>query len=902
MRNFISKFALMLLVLFVGISLGACDDSKTNNYNNKVAYGTLSDTTAYATLGNLTLSQKGLYDELRGNGYDYLIDEMLELLVPSTEYKAGTEWEDELKAIVDEKCYGTTDTTDMTKAAKKLAEEKFADQMYMVGINIRNTEGGIDIYNPECLNYFSRDLARKEYARTILNTPKYYWENEFQKDEDGNEILDEDGEKIKNPYYISDDTIESTYNSTKNSETPYNVVIIKYDTLQQAQNADSWDSSKSAYENFADLYYARYSYKSSVDKDENGVDDNFELTSEDLSAYDTSLVSLIKSINKNFTDLNGKTYKLNQQFGNYVYSVYLNKEYKDADYAKLPENIEEGAEKSDKQIAKEDTVKEIIENKLTSSTISSLLLEELYDAEVVINDYVFDALYSIENEKHTRLAANKFSNDFLVSVGGSKLTVEAFYATLEKVLGVSTAMDYFTSKTLLTSAYAEKVTSEDETKYKEEMNKVISAFENGDYASSGFPTSIGKDVFMFVYFGSTSESEVEEFYRANKAWEYFVADQDEAYFNAAYEFGKEYAGYTVTDSEGKETPVAGKYFDLSVKHILLTVDYNGDGKADDPELFMNKLTDAKKEELLTNITETMLAIVKEVNYIVDNDLRSLLEALDFIKDRFNTTDTDDAKLLSNPSKTWIDYRKEFNLGLTIEDLGSVNNSNVSQYVSEFGIGVKQLYTELKAKADNDKDFSISDDYLYGDILKPNTDSEGTETPKTEAEQLAEMGTKLIKTSFGYHILASYNSSTMTSAKYLESSDSGKQYQNIKVEINGEEVTDLNGYSDQKYASISQIKIYEGQLNTDEGIDDLPPGAKTFIGKFYSDFKSKYTNSTFKNILYAHRNLSALDFADDANDADFKEFIRIQKREFDSYSIPEVNDLSIFANWWEIVLK
>ena len=877
MKNFISKLSILLLVLFVGISLGACDEGTTTNYNKEFATGKLTET-PYATLGNLTLTEKGLYKELRKNAYDYLLDEMLELLIPSTAYTADSEWNDELKELVDEQCYGTSDAdelAEMTAATKALYEQKFADQLYLLGINIKSTNGVIDIYDTDCLNYFGRQLAQKEYVRSLLTTKtsKYYWENEYQKDENGNSILDEDGKEIKNPYYISDETIESTYNSTKNSENTYNVVIIKYNTLAEARLAYSWDSTKSAYENFKTLYYARYSYKTVTDS-------NFELTSEELSEYNATLVSLVKSINKNFDDLT-ETYKLEQQFGTAVYHVYLNEKYVEADYAAITDEEEKAA-------AKTKTVDEIIENKLTSSTISSLVLEQLYDATVVINDYVFDALYSVENEKHTRLDASKFSNDFLVSVNGVKLTVETFYTQLEKVLGISTATDYFTSKTMLASSYMDKLTSKDLEDIEKEYNSVMTSFENGSYASSGFPASIGKDVFMFVYYGSTSESEVKEYYKAQKAWNYYVSEKDDTFFNLAYEFGKQYAGYTKDD----ETVVEGKYFDLSVKHILLTVDYNGDGTSDDPELFMNKLTEANKTKLLANITETMLAIVTEVNYIVDNDMTSLLEALDFVKTRFNTTDTEDAKLLSNPDKTWIDYRKDFNLGLTIEDLGSVNNTSASQYVSEFSVGVKNLYTELKAKADADKEFSLTDDYLYGDIL----------TQSTEDAQLTEMGTKLIKTSFGYHILASYNSSTMTNAKYTESSDSGKQYQNIEVKLNGEEITIENAYSDEKYASLNQIKIYEAQLNTDDGITDLPPGAKTFISKFYSDFTSKYTNSTFKSILFAHTTLlNKVDFADNANETEFAEFIEIQKRQFDSYATFEVNDLSIFANWWNIVL-
>lgn len=925
MKNFMNKFALLLLVVFVGFSLSACDTDETpNNYNTKVAYGSLlNDTTEYATLNGKTLTKKGLYDEMRVNAYDYLLDEMLNLLVEVPTYNEATHGE-KVKEIINEKCYGTKDAEaikEMNSATKKLAIEKFADHMYLLGVNIKNAEGIIDIYDTDCLQYFMKDYARKEYVRSLLDNEdkkgKYYWENENQKDVNGNDIKDENGKEIKNPYYISDDAIESAYNSNTNSENTYNVVIIKYDTLAEARAAYNWDNAITAYENFQNLYYERYSFK---DRNAlNAEENNFMLTEEELNSYNSSLVTLVKNMSENFEDLE-KTYKFEQQFGSAVYSVYLNAPFKEADYASL-----EGPALKE---AKTETKNKIIENKLTSSTISTLLLEKLYEEKVVINDFVFDALYSVENEKHTRLEANAFSNDFLVKVGEKSLSVETFYTNLEKVYGISTAMDYFTKETLAKDeTYSGKVTPEDEEKINKEYDAVMASFEKNEFASSGLPASIGKDVFMFVYFGSTSEDEVKEYYKTQKIWNYYATEKDQKFYDKAADFGKQYAG------EVKEN-IESKYFDLSVKHILLTVDYNGDGNPDDPEIFMSKLSDSDKTSFMTAIQEAMVAIVEEVNYLVDNDKTTLLNALDFVQNRFHSSgdlgiiessieyEEENGEKVVKSYKTWDDFKSKFNLSLKIEDLGSVNNSSASKYVSEFSVGVKRLYTILKAKADaENSDFSLSDDYLYGDILTKTVkgaDGKETVTDTTHEERLAQftvkadennVGGNLIQTSFGYHILASYNSSSMTSARYTASSDKGGQYKEIKIKLNGEPVTIPNAYSDNKYATADQIKIYDAQLNTDDGITDLPPGAKTFISKFFSDFTSKYTNATFKNIKFAYENLLTLKaeepkltFADEATNKEFAEFIEIQKREFNSYATPEVNDLSIFANWWDIVLK
>lgn len=835
MKNLINKVLLVLLVLFVGISLTACDEEKDTT-NKNVPYGTLSSETVYASIGDIKLSEKALYDELRVNGFDYLFDEIINTLVKPSDFGLSVDNNrEELIELVNKACYGTSDEEALAKmnsTTKATYVKKYVDSMYLQNINITAT----NIYTEECLGHYLNQLAQKAYAKKVLTdeNSKYFYANEFQK-ENGEFVLDEDGEQIKNTYYISEESIESSYNSTKNSEAEYNVIIVAFNTLADAKNAlNGYNENELTYENFKTIYNNKYGYKTVSE-------DNFFLTTTELSAYDSGLSTLVKN-------MKAGDYKLYQQFGKNVYLVYLNQEKPEVEYEKL--------EEADKAAAKEETVKELIEGKLTSNVISTLLVEKVYDTEIVIYDYVFDALYAAENADHKRLEASEWKDEYksyVAKVGDSYITVADFYSKLEKLLGLTTSLDYFTNQVLLNSKYADKLTNKDLEAIDKEYKAAVESFEKGSYASNGLPTSVGKDVFLFAYFGSTNETEIKNEFKAQKIWEYYLKEKPENYFALAEAFSKQYHD---------------KYFDLSVKHILLTADFDADGTPDDPELFMNKLS-AEKQTAFTNaIVTAMDAIVKEVNYIVEEDYSSLVDALDYVLREFYANGT----LLSDTTKTWSFYKDEFNLGLTIEDLSSVSSSTYSQYVKEFGIGVQKLYAQLSEEK------KLDDDYLASSVS--NID-------------------ELIKTNYGYHILGVYNSGNVTSALYTKDNDSSEQYVNIKVEVNGEKVTIENAYSENKWASINQIRIYDAQVNTEDGITDLPSAVKTYISKFYTTFTTRFNNESFRNILLAKTELT-IDFADANNDAKFAEFIEIQKRQLDSYEDYSSESINFLAGWWELV--
>lgn len=835
MKNLINKVLLVLLVLFVGISLTACGE-ETDTTNKNVPYGTLSSETVYASIGDIKLSEKALYDELRVNGFDYLFDEIINTLVKPSDFGLSVDNNrEELIELVNKACYGTSDEEALAKmnsTTKATYVKKYVDSMYLQNINITAT----NIYTEECLGHYLNQLAQKAYAEKVLTdeNSKYFYANEFQK-ENGEFVLDEDGEQIKNTYYISEESIEASYNATQDSEAEYNVVIVAFNTLADAKKAlNGYNENELTYENFKTIYNNKYGYKTVSE-------DNFFLTTTELGAYDSGLSTLVKN-------MKAGDYKLYQQFGKNVYLVYLNQEKPKVEYEKL--------EEADKAAAKEETIKELIEGKLTSNVISTLLVEKVYDTEIVIYDYVFDALYAAENSDHKRLEASEWKdeyNSYVAKVGETYITVADFYSKLEKLLGLTTSLDYFTNEVLLNSKYADKLTDKDLETIDNEYKTAVESFEKDSYASSGLPASVGKDVFLFAYFGSTNETEIKNQYKSQKIWEYYLKEKPENYFALAEAFSKQYHD---------------KYFDLSVKHILLTADFDADGTPDDPELFMNKLS-AEKQTAFTNaIVTAMDAIVKEVNYIVEEDYSSLVDALDYVLREFYANGT----LLSDTTKTWSFYKDEFNLGLTIEDLSSVSSSTYSQYVKEFGIGVQKLYAQLSEEK------KLDDDYLASSVS--NID-------------------ELIKTNYGYHILGVYNSGNVTSALYTKDNDSSEQYVNIKVEVNGEKVTIENAYSENKWASINQIRIYDAQVNTEDGITDLPSAVKTYISKFYTTFTSRFNNESFRNILLAKTELT-MDFADANNDAKYAEFIEIQKRQLDSYEDYSSESINFLAGWWELV--
>ena len=820
------KLIALLLVLVVTLTLAACKDKETK-YNTNTPYGTLSDTKEYVSVGSHKITEKQLYNQLRTSGYTYLTQMFTDKLVPAQNVNITDNREDLVK-LINKACYGTEELDDLNETTKKSAVEKFVDTMYLKGVTVEKD----NIYTDECLTYFLTELTQEKYALSVLkdSSSNYYYGKE--------EYTNADGETVSNPYYIDEELIESRYVSDFEEDATYTVVIIGFPTLQQAQDAlpNETITAENAGTVLKEVYKNVYHFKEAT----------FELTSEDLSVYNSSLVSLI-------SQMEAGDYLLSQEFDKTIYHIYLEKEKPEAKYEDI--TTEEKAQ----------VIEDILED-YASSFVTTAINELLLNAQVTIYDPVFDELFAQDNEKHTRLLAADWKdeyNNYVAKVGETYITVADFYAKLEKELGFSIAADYLTTKILL-ETYSNKLTDKDLETIEANYKSAMEGFENDQYASYGYPSTMSEDTFKFLYFGNTSDDEILNGYKAQKLWEYKVAEKPESYYDSLVHFGQKYTE---------------KYFDLSVKHVLLFVDYDSDGTPDDPELFINKLSAEDAEKFEAKIEELFNLFVAEVNYLVEKDWKNLVDGLTYVQKQFYSN----GELHHLEGKTWADYKVDsFGIGVTVEDLGSVNVSTASNYVTEFGEGVQKLYNKLVAEKiiENNK---LDEDYLPTKVVEK--DEEGNVTYN-----------HIIKTSYGYHILGVYDCDDFTDAQYTTENDRTEIYKDITVTLNDVEITNLNAYSENKWASKNQIKIYAAQIDTEDGVTELPTDVQTFISYFYSTVKSKYENSTFQNILFAKTELKDINFADDANDAKFAQYIEIQKRQFDSYK--DTSD-SYLGDWWTV---
>ena len=240
MKNYIKKIVAFLLVLFVGISLVACDDEKETVYNSTVPYGNIT-TDVYAKLGESTLTNKALYDDMRATGYTTFTNMLLEKLIPAQELKDLSEEKiDELKELINNQCFGTTELDKLNEATKKDAIKKYTDNFALLNVKVTsNAEGTELVYNDELFEYYLPQLAQQDYAKALILTnteSKYYYANEFQT-ENGNVLTEEhDGHthELENPYYITEEDYQTQYEKNCAENDEYEVVIVAFNTLNDA--------------------------------------------------------------------------------------------------------------------------------------------------------------------------------------------------------------------------------------------------------------------------------------------------------------------------------------------------------------------------------------------------------------------------------------------------------------------------------------------------------------------------------------------------------------------------------------------------------------------------------------------------------------------------------------------
>ena len=170
---------------------------------------------------------------------------------------------------------------------------------------------------------------------------------------------------------------------------------------------------------------------------------------------------------------------------------------------------------------------------------------------------------------------------------------------------------------------------------------------------------------------------------------------------------------------------------------------------------------------------------------------------------------------------------------------------------------------------------------------------------------------LCKTTFGYHMLNIYDTDEVSSAKFASSSDSKAsdddeymQYEHLEVVLlpddadggdddddDPEYVIYADGYSDDVYASTSQLFIYFYETTVMGSHTLLKTSVNSAISTIFSGAVTFYTSTNFQDWRYLTYPLSALSFADDAQKKNM--YVEYLERSLYSYTTTKY---TLYTDW------
>lgn len=234
----IRRFALLVLVAAGVLTLAACSGSE------KTPYGDLSDDNVYLTYGDITITEKELYDQLRLQGASTLAtmvdEELFKTYIEDAETKLANGDETlvgYLDDIVNRAIHGSTELEDLEDLYAESPEnyirniERYADSLYLLD-NSMVIQDVIDALlglaqteeNPFTgyhtldfmLDRYALRVAQRAYAKTLLDE----------------EVNDEESD-----VYISDDNIVTYYKNNKEGRYDVDALVVRFINLNEANAA-----------------------------------------------------------------------------------------------------------------------------------------------------------------------------------------------------------------------------------------------------------------------------------------------------------------------------------------------------------------------------------------------------------------------------------------------------------------------------------------------------------------------------------------------------------------------------------------------------------------------------------------------------------------------------------------
>lgn len=474
----------------------------------------------------------------------------------------------------------------------------------------------------------------------------------------------------------------------------------------------------------------------------------------------------------------------------------------------------------------EKITKKLQEDKFNQSFIDGKYNELLSKTYVKVSDNVLYINYKLQNksDKRIKLGTDKTN---LVEITFDKslenrdkqvLTFVDYYDYLNKIQGQEASTRLLFEK-IMSKKYLEKVDKEKQKNIRKNLKAELSNFANGAFGEQ-LPPSIGRKNYLLIKYGTPNfEEAVTKAINAVAVQEFYK--DYETHFSDIY---AKFSG--VVKDRGIEK------FNLSVSHLLISVDADFDGKPDkfdeipaDLKNHLIKLVKVAYEEgMRGDKNKSSKEFLKELAEEFEKSTRILSHNKYEYNKQTHVSTVKESKFAHLTYEDMAEL-KFHGFKLKFEDLGTITPEKImketSNFVPEFNVLMKKV---------NDSKPVSTDASMYN-----------PETITGESSPVSDQFLKDIHTEFGYHIILVNSKSMESNSAMVSSLDSDVTE---KVIVNGKELSYLNS---ENHVSADQIHI---KMAKKEYKDEkyLPSKVIRALNDQFSPLFEKYNSSGMRFIL------------------------------------------------------
>ena len=474
----------------------------------------------------------------------------------------------------------------------------------------------------------------------------------------------------------------------------------------------------------------------------------------------------------------------------------------------------------------DEIVELIIEEKLTGDFVTAQVEEKYEDIDIQIFDNVIRTFFK-QSYTYNGKDDNK-SGNVVATVDGTEILVDDLFALAEERFGLSLSVDMLMNK-YLDNQSVYSVTDKELEDFNTQFEDVIRQFSADQFASNGFPASMGREQFLLIAFGaSTNEQAVKELYVFPELRKQFLQDYEAHYGENVFQ--------VMTD-------LAQKQYDLfkstRVSHLLVYFDNNGDGTPDNPQEYLDTLS----AQAVTEIKEGLAELVGDV-YDRLGDFKSDSEAFTRISELFNSSGRIERGSNNVPYDLQIEleYAKFRQLGfyLKFENIGS-NITNTSNFITGQSVLDPVFYDRAMALHDlivgdgSSAQLELPwidsyDDYIFNnfDLIDLIDD---------------------VQSDFGWHFIMTTSITKAPLAVYSEESDTDNRFTFVQDDVtytayNEGVDADVPGSN---ALTLNQVTYYMIQNLTEAGAT-LPSEVQTAVNTYLTPLLNIYNNQFMQREL------------------------------------------------------